>query len=135
MNRKKIKVLDNGYWISDNWFYLDTYKATISKRIDYDKFESDFWKYNYNLNWDEEYLGNNPFTKTCCKRYFLENEKMFVEICVFTSEETEFYIQKVITNQYDNSSDIIKDLVDLDEIYKHIVKSFEKYRRDITDND
>ena len=28
----KIKQSENGYWISENWTYLDTYKATIYKR-------------------------------------------------------------------------------------------------------
>ena len=35
----KIKQSENGYWISKNWTYLDTYKATIYKRITFDEFE------------------------------------------------------------------------------------------------
>lgn len=134
MNKRKIKIVKNGYWISDNWFYLDTYKSIISKEITYQEFEDDFCGYSYNLDWDEEYLGNNPFTQTCCKRYFLDNEKMFVEVCVFTGIETEFYIHKVITNNYSNSNDLVKDLMELNEIYDYLISSFENYRRDIIDD-
>ena len=43
----KIKQSENGYWISENWTYLDTYKATIYKRITFDEFDKDFWFRDY----------------------------------------------------------------------------------------
>lgn len=61
-------------------------------------------------------------------------EKMFVEVCVFTGIETEFYIHKVITNNYSNSNDLVKDLMELNEIYDYLISSFENYRRDIIDD-
>lgn len=36
----KIKQSENGYWISENWTYLDTYKATIYKRKLHSKIKS-----------------------------------------------------------------------------------------------
>ena len=120
----KIKQSENGYWISKNWNYLDTYEATINKRITFDKFDKDFWFRDYE---EREWLGNNPFSKSGCQRYWLENEKMFVEICVFEREETEFIIHKVITDKYENAKDLIKDLLDLDELYNSIIKTFEEY--------
>ena len=47
----KIKQSENGYWISENWTYLDTYKATIYKRITFDgrHFRIDLVFYNYIL--------------------------------------------------------------------------------------
>lgn len=120
----KIKQSENGYWISENWTYLDTYKATIYKRITFNEFDKDFWFRDYE---EREWLGNNPFSKSECQRYWLENEKMFVEICVFEREETEFMIHKVITDEYENAKDLIKDLLDLDELYNSIIKTFEEY--------
>lgn len=120
----KIKQSENGYWISENWTYLDTYKATIYKRITFDEFDKGFWFRDYE---EREWLGNNPFSKSECQRYWLENEKMFVEICVFEREETEFMIHKVITDKYENAKDLIKDLLDLDELYNSIIKTFEEY--------
>ena len=120
----KIKQSENGYWISENWTYLDTYKATIYKRITFDEFDKNFWFRDCE---EKEWIGNNPFSKSTCQRYWLENERMFVEICIFEGKETEFIIHKVITDEYDNAKDLIKDLLDLDELYNSIIKTFEEY--------
>ena len=53
---------------------------------------------------------------------------------MFTGIETEFYIHKVITNNYSNSNDLVKDLMELNEIYDYLISSFENYRRDIIDD-
>ena len=120
----KIKQSENGYWISDDWTYLDTYEVTINKRITFDDFDKDFWFREYE---EKEWLGNNPFSQSTCQRYWLENEKMFVEICVFEGEKTEFTIHKVITDEYENSKELIKDLLDLNELYEGIIRAFEVY--------
>ena len=120
----KIKQSENGYWISENWTYLDTYEAKVNKRIEFNDFDKDFWFRAYE---EKEWIGNNPFSKSTCQRYWLENEKMFVEICVFEGKETEFTIHKVITDEYENSKELIKDLLDLDELYEGIIKAFELY--------
>ena len=124
----KIKQSENGYWISDNWIYLDTFEATINKRISFDEFDKDFWFREYE---EREWVGNNPFCTSTCQRYWLENEKMFVEICVFEREETEFIIHKVITDKYEKSKEMVRDLLDLDELYNGIIKAFEQYVEEI----
>lgn len=52
---------------------------------------------------------------------------MFVEIYVSEGEKTEITIHKVITNEYENSKDLMKDLLDLDELYNAILRTFEEY--------
>ena len=46
-------------------------------------------------------------------------------------ENTEITIHKVITNEYENSKDLMKDLLDLEELYNAIVRTFEEYVEDI----
>ena len=124
----KIKQSENGFWISEDWFYLDTFEAKINKRISFKDFDNVF---KFNEYEEREWKGNNPFSKSQCQRYWLENEKMFVEICVFEREKTEFTIHKVIKNEYENSKELIKDLLDLDELYNAIVETFKEYIEEI----
>lgn len=119
-----IKQSENGYWFCSEWFYLDEIETTIYKRISFKDFKDDFCFYEYE---EREWKGNNPFCKSDCQRYWLENEKMFVEIYVSEGEKTEITIHKVITNEYENSKDLMKDLLDLDELYDAIVRAFEDY--------
>ncbi len=42
-------------------------------------------------------------------------------------EKTSITIHKVITNEYENAKDLMKDLLDLDELYNAIVRTFEEY--------
>lgn len=120
----KIKQSENGYWFYSEWFYLDEIKTTINKRISFKDFDKEFRFYEYE---EKEWIGNNPFCESDCQRYWLENEKMFVEIYISEGEKTSITIHKVIINEYENSKDLIKDLLDLDELYDAIVRTFEEY--------
>ena len=124
----KIKQSEDGYWISNGWFYLDKIKTEVNTRISFKDFDNDFRFYEYE---EKEWIGNNPFCKSECQRYWLENEKMFVEIYVSEGKKTNFIIHKVIINEYENSKDLIKDLLDLDELYNAIVRAFEEYVENI----
>ena len=120
----KIKQSESGYWFNSEWFYLDEIETMIYKRISFKDFKDDFCFDEYE---EREWKGNNPFCKSDCQRYWLENEKMFVEIYVSEGEKTEITIHKVITNEYENSKDLMKDLLDLDELYNAILRTFEEY--------
>ena len=120
----KIKQSESGYWFCSEWFYLDEIKTTINKRISFKDFDNEFRFYEYE---EKEWIGNNPFCESDCQRYWLENEKMFVEIHISEGEKTSITIHKVITNEYENAKDLMKDLLDLDELYNAIVRTFEEY--------
>ena len=120
----KIKQSESGYWFCSEWFYLDEIETTINKRISFKDFDNDFRFYEYE---EKEWIGNNPFCESDCQRYWLENEKMFVEIYISEDEKTDITIHKVVINEYENSKDLIKDLLDLDELYDAIVRAFEEY--------
>lgn len=120
----KIKQSENGYWFCSEWFYLDEINTMINKKISFKDFDNDFRFYEYE---EKEWKGNNFFCESDCQRYWLENEKMFVEIYVSEGEKTEITIHKVITNEYENSKDLMKDLLDLDELYNAILRTFEEY--------
>lgn len=124
-----IKESYNGYWISSDWMYLDTFKSHLNKKITFDDFTRDFWFTEYD---NREWLGNNPFTKSECNRFWLENEKAMVEICVFTRDRsTDFIIHKVVTETYDTANELIKDLMDLDILYNNIIKTFTNYIKEV----
>lgn len=118
-----IKESYNGYFVASEWHYLDTYENTINKRFDFDYFTKEFNLYAYE---NREWLGNNPFAESTCDRYWLENEKSFVEIHIDNMvDETIITVHKVITDKYENSKELIKDLLDLDELYRNIIDSIE----------
>lgn len=118
-----IKESYNGYWISKEYHYLDTYNNEVNKSFDFDYFTKEFNFYAYE---NREWLGNNPFTKSTCDRYWLENEKSFVEIHISNwKDKTNITVHKVITDKYENSKELMKDLLDLDELYRNIIDSIE----------
>lgn len=121
-----IKESYNGYWISDDWFYLDTFNSHIDKKINFDDFVKDFNFYDYD---NKEWLGNNPFSKSECDRFWLENQKSMVEICIFerNNNATDFMIHKVITSAYDTTNELVKDIMDLDILYNNVIKAFSNY--------
>lgn len=121
-----IKESYNGYWISDDWFYLDTFNSHIDKKINFDDFVKDFNFYDYD---NKEWLGNNPFSKSECDRFWLENQKAMVEICIFEGDNntTDFMIHKVITSAYDTTNELVKDIMDLDILYNNVIKAFSNY--------
>jgi hypothetical protein len=128
----KIKVSENGFWISDDWLYLDTKDIDIDKVITYDEFYRNF---DIPLKYDKEWKGNNPFSKSQCLRLWLENEKAMVEICVFTYQKsTKITIHKVIVAE-DNSKQLIVDLLDLEELYRDTLISFENYLNEYVYNE
>lgn len=105
------------------------FKSHINKKISFDDFVKDFYFYDYD---NKEWLGNNLFSKSECDRYWLENEKAMVEICVFErNNSTDFMIHKVITSSYDNANELVKDIMDLNILYDNIIKTFTKYIKEI----
>lgn len=114
--------------------YLDTFNSHIDKKITFDEFTRDFYFYDYE---NKEWLGNNPFTKSECDRFWLENEKAMVEICVFTRDSsTDITIHKaIIKDVYETSNDLIKDLMDLDILYQNIIKAFSKYIQELDEEE
>lgn len=125
-----IKQSYNGYWISADWLYLDTFNSHIDKKISFDDFVRNFYFYDYD---NKEWLGNNPFSKSECDRFWLENEKAMVEICVFERNDnsTDFRIQKVVTGTYDTADELVKDIMDLNILYDNIIKAFTNYLIDL----
>lgn len=125
-----IKESFNGYWISKDWFYLDTIDKHVNKKISFDNFIEDFYFYDYD---NKEWLGNNPFSKSECDRFWLENEKAMVEICVFerNNNTTDFMIHKVITGGYNTSNELVKDIMELNILYDKIIKAFNNYIKEI----
>ena len=118
-----IKESYNGYWISSDWLYLDTFDSYINKKISFNDFTKNFRINSYdNIEW----LGNNPFSKSQCDRFWLENQKAMVEICVFerNNNTTHFIIHKVITNSYENTNELVKDIMDLNVLYDNVIKAF-----------
>ena len=128
-----IKESYNGYWISSDWMYLDTFDSHIDKKITFDEFTRDFYFYDYE---NKEWLGNNPFAKSECDCFWLENEKAMVEICVFTRDSgTDITIHKAIKDVYETSNELIKDLMDLDTLYNNIIKAFSKYIQELDEEE
>lgn len=125
-----IKESFNGYWISKDWFYLDTIDKHVNKKISFDNFIEDFYFYDYD---NKEWLGNNPFSKSECVRFWLDNEKAMVEICVFerNNNTTDFMIHKVITSSYNTSNELVKDIMELNILYDKIIKAFNNYIKEI----
>ena len=120
-----IKESYGGYWIEESYMYLDEIETTIYKHITFDEFARDFRFYDYD---EREWLGNNPFSKSEVIRYWLENKKSFVEIHVIErAENTGFTINKVITNSYYTTNELVKDIMDLNDLYASIVDAFEDY--------
>ena len=120
-----IKESYGGYWIKEDYMYLDEVESTIYKHITFDEFARDFRFYDYD---EKEWLGNNPFSKSEVIRYWLENKKSFVEIHVIErADNTGFTINKVITNSYYTTNELVKDIMDLNDLYASIVDAFEDY--------
>lgn len=123
----KIKVTENGYWVSSDWLYLDAFEKVISKPISFDQFNKDF---SIPYKYDREWKGNNSFSKSECLRCWLDNEKVMVEICVLTHDkDTRFIIHKVITEETE-SKQVIIDLLELEELYRDILVAFQAYLDD-----
>ena len=113
------------YWIESGYMYLDEVETTINKHITFDEFARDFKFYDYD---EREWLGNNPFCKNEVIRYWLENKKCFVEIHVIErTDNTGFTINKVITNPYYTTNELVKDIMDLNDLYASIVDAFKDY--------
>ena len=120
-----IKESYGGYWIEESYMYLDEIETTIYKHITFDEFTRDFRFYDYD---EREWLGNNPFCKSEVIRYWLENKKSFVEIHVIErADNTGFTINKVITDSYYTTNELVKDIMDLNDLYASIVDAFEDY--------
>lgn len=127
-----IKESYNGFWISNDWFYLDIFRIHINKKISFDDFVKNFYFYDYD---NKEWLGNNPFSKSECDRFWLENEKAMVEICVFErNNATDFTIHKVITSSYETTTELVKDIMDLNVLYDNIIKAFKNYINDLEES-
>lgn len=129
-----IKESYNGYWISSDWLYLDTFDSYINKKISFNDFTENFWLNSYdNIEW----LGNNPFSKSKCDRFWLENQKAMVEICVFekNNNTTHFMIHKVITNSYENTNELVKDIMDLNVLYDNVIKAFANYIKELNEEE
>lgn len=120
----KIKESEGESCVIDNYYYLNFLDTTVYKRISFKDFSKNFKFYEYE---EKELMGDNLCWEPDTKRYWLENEKMFVEITVYEGEKTKFSICKVITDGYENSKDLIKDLLDLGELYDAIVRAFKDY--------
>lgn len=120
-----IKESYNTYWIESRYMYLDEIEATVYKHITFDEFARDFKFYDYD---EREWLGNNPFCKNEVIRYWLENEQCFVEIHVIErTDNTGFTINKVIANSYYTTNELVKDIMDLNDLYASIVDAFKDY--------
>lgn len=127
-----IKESYNGFWISNDWFYLDIFHIHINKKISFDDFVKNFYFYDYD---NKEWLGNNPFSKSECDRFWLENKKAMVEICVFErNNATDFTIHKVITSSYETTTELVKDIMDLNVLYDNIIKAFKNYINDLEES-
>lgn len=129
-----IKESYNGYWISNDWLYLDTFDSYINKKISFNDFTKNFWLNSYdNIEW----LGNNPFSESKCDRFWLENQKAMVEICVFekNNNTTHFMIHKVITNSYENTNELVKDIMDLNVLYDNVIKAFANYIKELNEEE
>lgn len=129
-----IKESYNGYWISSDWLYLDTFDSYINKKISFNDFTKNFWLNSYdNIEW----LGNNPFSESKCDRFWLEKQKAMVEICVFekNNNTTHFKIHKVITNSYENTNELVKDIMDLNVLYDNVIKAFANYIKELNEEE
>lgn len=120
-----IDITTNGYWYDDNSLYLDEYKYETKEIIDFKSFETNFYLWDYEKNWK----GNNPFTKDECLRLWI-NDNARVEIFVNEwKDKTEFHIYKVFTiNNYENSNEIMIDMLKIDNLYKDVLKTFDEYK-------
>lgn len=121
----KIDITTNGYWYDDKSLYLDEYKYETTKIINFKDFETNFYLWDYEKNWK----GNNPFTKDECLRLWI-NDYARVEIFVNEWEDkTEFNIYKVFeVTHYENSNEIMIDILKIDNLYKDVLKAFEEYK-------
>lgn len=125
MKERNIKESYGGYWIENSYMYLDEFEATIYEHITFDDFSKEFSFYDYDK---KEWLGNNPFCKNEVIRYWLENKQCFIEIHVLErAEDTGFTINKVITNSYYTVNELIKDIMDLNDLYDSVVEAFKDY--------
>ena len=119
----KIKTSYNGYWISDNWLYLDTVEFTAPK-ISFRDVNRSICIYK---KYETEWKGNSAFFEDKCSRFWLENEKAMVEVCIFEREkETEITVHKILTEKYDVANEIIIDLTIIDDLYKEILKELKE---------
>ena len=120
-----IDITTNGYWYDDKSLYLDEYKYETKEIIDFKSFKTNFHLWDYEKNWK----GNNPFTKDECLRLWI-NDNARVEIFVNEwKDKTEFHIYKVFTiNNYENSNEIMIDMLKIDNLYKDVLKTFDEYK-------
>ena len=126
----KIKTSHNGYWISDNWLYLDAVEFTAPK-ISFRDVDRSILLYS---KYETEWKGNNPFQGSICSRFWLENEKAMVEVCVFQREnDTEIIVHKILTEKYGAANEIIIDLTIIDDLYKEILKQLKESIEDLVE--
>ena len=120
-----IDITTNGYWYDDKSLYLDEYEYETKEIIDFKSFETNFHLWDYEKNWK----GNNPFTKDECLRLWI-NDNARVEIFVNEwKDKTKFIIYKVFTiNNYENSNEIMIDMLKTDNLYKDVLKAFDEYK-------
>lgn len=114
--KPKIKITENGYWISDDWMYLDEKEYKTGFKVSFDEF---FKKFMTPIKYDWEWKGNNPFSTSCVTRYWLENERCCVEIAVHEyTDGSHISIYKCfLCDKYDSSTELIRDITDLDELF------------------
>lgn len=119
----------NGYWYAKEWFYLDEVKYECKY-----KFETIEHRLGMYLpsTYEKEWEGNNPFMKSECLRLWLESKKAFIEVEVFSEKVN---IVKVLTDDYHLSHELQKDLIDLDILYKDVIKAFEEFREDYEEDE
>lgn len=127
MNKEEIiKITTNGYWYSDECLYLDEYNYETDKEITFDEFKKNYSYWNLKTEWG----GNNPLTRDDCLRFWI-NDNARVEICVFNHRPTKFSIYKVIdSNGYKETSNLMIDLIKIEELYKYLIKQFEEYKEE-----
>ena len=110
--KPKIKITENGYWISDDWMYLDEKNYKIENPISYPEF---FGKFKMIDKYDYEWKENRPFGDIDVARFWLESEKCCVEIAIH-KKSIDMY-KCFLCEQYDTSTGLIRDITDLDELF------------------
>lgn len=127
MNNELINITTNGYWYSNDCLYLDKYEYKTEKIIEFDEFKRHYNYWDLKTEWD----GNNPFTRSDCLGFWI-NDNSRVEIRIFTRKyKTEFSIYKVIDSQcYHETNKLMIDLIKLEELYRYLMKQFEEYKEE-----
>lgn len=114
--KPKIKITENGYCISDDWLYLDEKEYKTGFKVSFGEFSV---KFHTPIKYDWEWKGNNPFSVSSVKRFWLENERCCVEIAVHEyTDGSHISIYKCfLCDKYDSSTELIRDITDLDELF------------------